>query len=112
VHQRQEHEILLHATGAGLRGTSRDFAELRGTLRDFAGLRGTSRDIVLLQEFDGSVIDWLDYWHDNTGNQMVEYSTKVDCLSCEQDKCKLAGRPYGQLAPGASHSEQWSAPFL
>jgi hypothetical protein len=36
---------------------------------------------------------------------MVEYSTKVDCLNCEQDKCKLAGRPYGQLAPGASRSE-------
>ena len=50
--------------------------------------------------FDEPVFDWLDYWHDNTGNQMVEYSTKVDCLSCEHDKCKLAGRPYGQLAPG------------
>ena len=97
---------------AGLRGTSWDFVGLRGISRDFAGLRGTSRDFAGLRGilyyyrgFDGYVFDWLDYWHDNNGNQMVEYSIKVDCLSCEQDKCKLAERPYGQLASGASHSE-------
>ena len=67
--------------------------------------RAIPKMLYYYQGFDGSVFDWLEYWHDNTGNQMVEYSTKVDCLSCEQDKCKLAGRPYGQFAPGGSHSE-------
>ncbi len=61
--------------------------------------------IVILPGFNGSAFGWLDYLRDNTGNLMVEYSTEVDCLSCEQDKCKLPGRPYGHLAPGASHSE-------
>ena len=67
--------------------------------------RAIPKMLYYYQGFDGSVFDWLEYWHDNTGNQMVEYSTKVDCLHCEQDKCKLAGRPYGQLAPGVSRSE-------
>ncbi len=91
---------------AGLRGTSRDFAGLRGTSRDFAGLRGTSRDVVL----PGITGDLMGLYSTGwiictTGNQMVEYLTKVDCLSCEQDKCKLAEKPNGLLAPGASHSE-------
>jgi hypothetical protein len=69
---------------AGLRGTSRDFAGLRGTSRDFAGLRGTSLDFAGLRGtfyyyrgFDVSVFDLLDYLHDNTGNQLVEYSNEV-----------------------------------
>ncbi len=54
----QKHDILLNATGAGLRGTSRDFAGLprdfaglRGTSRDFAGLRGTSREFDINKKY-------------------------------------------------------------